>query len=100
MVPVKLTGRWLEVTFEVAVSVGVGSSDGPVLSLLRGSKVTDPSSATVVASSTAVGTSLTSVTVIDTVAVALLGSLTPLGAEERGVGEEGRSRRSPYASDI
>jgi len=40
--------------------------------------LTEPSSATVAVSATAVGASLTSVTVIVTVAVALFGSATPL----------------------
>ena len=50
------------------VSAWVASLAGPFESLGRGSKVSEPSSATVVVSLTAVGASFTSVTVIETVA--------------------------------
>ena len=64
----------------MTVRVWLPSLAGPVESLAVRSlaKESVPSSATVVESATAVGASLTSVTVTLTVAVSALGSATPL----------------------
>ena len=61
----------------VTVRVWLDSLAGPVVSLARTVVVTEPSSATVSLSSTAIGASLTSVTVIVTVAVSHCESATP-----------------------
>ena len=61
----------------VTVSVCPDSFAGPVESFVRGSNVTEPSSATVGRVVNAVGLSLTSVTVTYTVAVSDFGSAAP-----------------------
>ena len=74
-----MTVPWAPWVTAVTVSVWPASLAGPLMSLARTrSKLTEPSSATLVESSTAVGLSLTSVTVTLTVAVLVFGSATPL----------------------
>ena len=79
-VPLSLTVAvpWLAATVIEMVSCWPASLAGPALSLARTKMSTEASSLVVAVSSLATGASLTSVTVTDTVAVALLASRTPL----------------------
>ena len=61
--PVELTLPWAPWLTAVTLRVWPASLAGPRLSLVRGSRLTEPSSATLAESLTAVGLSLTSVTV-------------------------------------